>query len=368
MILLGAERGLSQQKANGCMPAGRNGPWDDPDTPVRNTSHWLITFLKAQEISGQERYRKAAKSALAYLLSSEARPEGVAWHHRDSSKSKTNGLVGQAWTIEALWYALESDLGESLESVLRNVIMAHPFNSHLAAWEYIELDGSSQRTMFTINQQIWFTAMVSRVANSLSDAELQHRVRTFLDHLEEKISLTDEGAIHHYQSVPAQPRAIVSYILANAKQRRIPKPILQLIRPENKEVVRERTIGYHSFCLTGLAVLAEENPDHAIWESEKIEKSIAFSMSDEYFSEVSDNRFGFQYNVPGFEIPYCMRVFSDIGVTDGSVVDTRKWIDEQFNRHWNRDSQSLSRNTVDPRTLSARLYEATRIVCSKSQM
>jgi hypothetical protein len=45
-----ADRGLRFQKEDGSFPPGYNGSYDDPETPVRNTGHWLITFLKAYEI------------------------------------------------------------------------------------------------------------------------------------------------------------------------------------------------------------------------------------------------------------------------------------------------------------------------------
>lgn len=362
LVIQSANTALSQQGSNGQMPAGRNGPWDDPDTPVRNTSHWLITFSVVYNITEQEKFRKAAQSALTYLTSAEARPEGVAWHHRNSEKSKTNGLVGQAWTIEALHHAYVADIGGNNDVELKKVIAEHPFNSHLGSWEFIDLNGESNKTMFTLNQQIWFAAMVNRVATRLANSELQNQIEIFLDTLEEKITLTSEGAINHYLSIPSSPKAVISYLLANANQKRVPKPVLQLFRPDNTSTVHERSIGYHSFCLTGLALLAECNPTHSVWETEIIRGALKYANSENYFESVSQNPFGFQYNVPGFEVPYALDVFSELGKINFNRETGESWTKEQFKRHWDPELKTLSRNTVDPMTLSARIYEATRLL------
>ena len=61
MILLSASSALKLQKEDGSMPAGWNGPYHQSETPVRNTAHWLITFLKAYEITNNARYKRGCK-------------------------------------------------------------------------------------------------------------------------------------------------------------------------------------------------------------------------------------------------------------------------------------------------------------------
>lgn len=41
-----ASVGLDLQRKNGSMPPGMNGPYGEEETPVSNTCHWVITFLK----------------------------------------------------------------------------------------------------------------------------------------------------------------------------------------------------------------------------------------------------------------------------------------------------------------------------------
>ena len=42
-----ADVGLKLQHELGNMPSGKNGPHKHEMTPVRNTSHWLVTFSAA---------------------------------------------------------------------------------------------------------------------------------------------------------------------------------------------------------------------------------------------------------------------------------------------------------------------------------
>ena len=51
IISLSASSALKLQRDDGSMPPGWNGPYRQQETPVRNTAHWLITFLKAYEIT-----------------------------------------------------------------------------------------------------------------------------------------------------------------------------------------------------------------------------------------------------------------------------------------------------------------------------
>ena len=71
-----ARAALDLQREDGSFPPGRNGVYDEPETPVRTTSHWLTTLSKVYEITGDEVFAEAANDAADYLLSEEARPHG----------------------------------------------------------------------------------------------------------------------------------------------------------------------------------------------------------------------------------------------------------------------------------------------------
>ena len=82
---------------------GHNGPYKDVETEARNKSHWLITLIKAYDITHDTKYLNLARDLADYLISDEVRPHGFSFYHRSKDgKDKCNGLIGQAWTLEAL--------------------------------------------------------------------------------------------------------------------------------------------------------------------------------------------------------------------------------------------------------------------------
>jgi len=71
-----AQAALDLQRPDGSMPPGHNGLYHDPETPVRNTAHWLLTFQKVYQITQVDAYRQAVQKALRYLCQADLRPSG----------------------------------------------------------------------------------------------------------------------------------------------------------------------------------------------------------------------------------------------------------------------------------------------------
>ena len=69
LIVESATHALEDQSHDGSKIPGFNGPYHDPETPVRNTAHWMISFLKAYKITGEDRFRFGAERAAYYLQS-----------------------------------------------------------------------------------------------------------------------------------------------------------------------------------------------------------------------------------------------------------------------------------------------------------
>ena len=81
-----ARHGLTlQDPGDGSLPSGHNGSYGDVETPARNTSHWLMTFVWAHRRSGDPAFRDAAQRAAAYLQSEALRPHGASFWHRSSA-------------------------------------------------------------------------------------------------------------------------------------------------------------------------------------------------------------------------------------------------------------------------------------------
>ncbi len=271
LLVEGASAGIELQDESGSMPSGNNGPWNDPETPVRNTSHWLITFLKAYNITDDDQFHEAAVSALEYLQSEETRPQGKTFHHRKNpEKDFCNGLIGQAWAFEALVTATR-ELGDpEPESLAETVFLQHPFDYERGLWQTVEITGEVLGYDMTFNHQLWFAA----TGAMLSDEEILEQVRIFLDNLEENLRLYDSGLVYHKVWRDFSVSDHVRYLTGGndlefglRRYRDIARTLLS--RNNYDEQIIYRSIGYHSFNTYAFAMLKERFPDHDFWESKK---------------------------------------------------------------------------------------------------
>ena len=126
---------------------------------MRNTAHWLVLFATTHWRSGEPRLREAALRAARFLASAETRPAGATfWCRSSPGKDACNGLVGQAWAIEALAEAAASLDAEPLAKLAEMVFLRHPFDERARLWRRVEVDGRVLGPDFTLNHQLWFAA------------------------------------------------------------------------------------------------------------------------------------------------------------------------------------------------------------------
>ena len=85
------------------IPIGHNGPHFDSDTTARNTANLLKIYVKAYQITGDPKFLSGIDECIHTLLSNKLFPNQTAFLCRTSfGKDNTNGLIGQAWVLEAL--------------------------------------------------------------------------------------------------------------------------------------------------------------------------------------------------------------------------------------------------------------------------
>ena len=111
LLYLLAKENITKQQLDGSFIGGVNGPYNDKETPVRNTAHWLVLLCKVLKNRKDNALEAAAHKAVDYLLSSNARPMQAAFFCRTNrKKDSTNGLIGQAWAMEGLIAAFNTCL------------------------------------------------------------------------------------------------------------------------------------------------------------------------------------------------------------------------------------------------------------------
>lgn len=345
IIVLSAASALPLQSETGAMPAGHNGPYQDEETPVRNTAHWAIVFLKAHEISEEEKYINAAKKCLEFLMSKEARPMGATFFCRKNPhKDLTNGIVGQAWAIEALIQLSEATSNQEALDLALEVFKFHPFVERFGAWKRVNVEGSYNSMDVTFNHQLWFAAIGGILGMKTQDEETLKMVRIFLDRLDQNLAVYSNGLIRHkyykYLKGSWPGKLNNAYMMT-----KVPAKYMKM-----------KSVGYHSFNLYGFALLKLSYPEHDFWSSRKFQMSIRYAQSDAYWEQIDSSKYGFPYNPPGIETAFALQVFG------GEAALIQKWLDRQFQTTWDPQRQMLDAGeNFDSNTAGARLYEATRI-------
>ena len=341
-------------ETSGMMPAGHNGPYHDPETPLRNTGHWLITFAKAYELTNEDEFLTAVEQTAEYLTQSEHRPSEATFRHRSAeNKDQCNGLIGQAWTIEALAVAAETLDKPELYELAEEVFCSHPFDEQIYFWERIDVDGTNLSFDRTFNHQLWFAAAGGLLADE--NDEIKRQVRGFLEQVDRTMRTYESGLIRH----PLDPKVRLSlYVRHPAKYRGLMRSrVLGMFQPPNrKNALRSKARAYHGFNLYAFAVLKEQFPKADIWDSPVFNRTIDYVQNETFRKQVDSSNLSFSFNPVGFEIAYALETFD---AADRSV--RREWVQRQLTESFDGDSLLMTRDAEDPNTLAARLYEATRL-------
>ena len=347
---------------------GHNGPYNDPETPVRNYGYWLITFSKCYELTGNKIYLEKIRELAEYLISDNARPFGYSFHHRfKKGKDKCNGLIGQAWTFESLALASSVLDCKKYAEVADEVFFQHNFNEEFGLWNRLEIEGEILSIDDTFNHQLWFAACAS-LLNTTRREDIRERIFCFLDCLPENLSVLDNGLIYHPierrlnrndfgRSIKSDIKKVAKISLSFLWNKEIKS---NHYNKEYKGKMIIKSVGYHQFNLYAFALLKESFPDHPFWRSLPFQKTVDYLISDEFKNGLDENRYGYPYNPPGFEVPFALSMFTDLTVDELADISSW-WVNEQFNRCYESETRMMGRNTDDPLTHTARVYELVRL-------
>ena len=359
------------RKTENYFKPGHNGPYNDAETDIGIKSHWLYFFSRMYQLTNKTNCLNMVENLSNYLISNKARPLGYSFHHRlNNSKDKCNGLIGQAWTFEALAFAFSVLGDKKYIEIAEEVFFQHEFNEDLGLWNRLEIDGKVLSIDYTFNHQLWFAACASLFDTPRRD-KIHERIFRFMDCLDENLTVLDNGLIYHpierslnQMGSGWSRRSGLNKLVKNSLSfLRIIDEKKKKLHQINKKKMINKSIGYHQFNMYAFAILKENLPDHPFWKSPEFNKSVNFLLSDEYKNEVSENKYGFPYNPPGFEIPYALKVFADIS-SDELIKISSLWVNEQFKRCYNTETKMMDKNTEDPLTHTARIYELSRLPIS----
>lgn len=356
----------------GYIKGGHNGPYYDPETPVRNTANWITIFAYYFKTTSDQKYLAAVNKLAHYLISKEARPMKASFYSR-TNKTLSNGLIGSAWAIQGLLSAYEVTGNNEYLNVSDEVFSMFVFNNQNAMWKILEVDGT-QTSIYdtTLNHQIWFAAAGYEIYSRNKNDEILEKINAFFDCLSNKFRIYPSGLIKHgmYPNYSKLEKC-----LAMAKKTRDFSNTLR-----RKKIQKYKEHGYHIFNLYALAIIYDLGYRHGFYESSKFRKSVEFVCSDNLKKSLEEklskeqmrnmtkvkstdvNIFGYGYNVPGFEAPYVLSVFKDkINNCDEHITFYKT---RQLELTFDRELKRFMLNTEDQRTLESRLCEYIRYLTS----
>ena len=360
LIVLSANKGLELQNENGSFPKGNNGPWHDKDTYVRTTAHWAILENYAFKLTGNEEFETCALKACDYLLIEECRPQGYSFFCRENKrKDKCNGLIGQAWALEALIEigGVDPNRRKYLDYAVEAIgCFTYDYRKHM--WKTTEVNGKKGLKCRTLNQQIWFSVMVLIAGELTNNRDLIEVALDYFDNMSIHIKTAESGLIGHFNK---QNKMIE--ILYNSRKV-LYERIFKRRHFDNFEMTL--SIGYLSFILYGLSILYARSSSYEFWQTDKMKGLIqnAYNYVEKnkpYFCGDDGNNYVWGYNPVGIEIAYTIQSF---GTYLGSNIyedSIQYWLVLQMQNYYDLEEGMMSKNTIDEIILAARFYEAARL-------
>ena len=348
LLLLSAEHILNLKKKTDSFPAGHNGPYKDTETPVRNTSHWLFLLAALYLKTGDNKWKIESNKVIEYLGSSQARPYHKTFHCREKKgKDRCNGLIGQAWAIEALVHAAKAFDRHDCYNLAEKVFLIHPWDLTSGIWQRVEVEGTVLTYDGTFNHQLWFAAAASQLTKT---PMAQKRARIFLDKITERVQLYPNGIIFHSSSIS---------LLANYLKCGFKVFLRELRNRLKNQTMRNRlylkSVGYHGFNLYAFAMLKKKYPEARIWKTDNFKMLLNAHRNDMFIRDLKNSEFGFRYNLSGIEIAYGVETFFQ------DKKEATLWLNRQFKETFLDEYRPLSRDVPDPNTAMARIYEAARL-------
>ena len=335
-----ARAALDLQREDGSFPPGRNGVYDEPETPVRTTSHWLTTLSKVYEITDDEEFAEAANDAADYLLSEEARPHGYTFHSRNvEGKDKCDGLVGQATPIRGLALASSVFDRPELFEEATGIFFLHPFNTRIGLWERIEIDGSNLSFDRTLNHQIIFAA----ASTSLIDGSkaVRKRIKTFLDLLSDNMCIHSDGVVRHYVRPPLTDILKIA-AKSHSHWSLLWNEFAARYHARSSEF-RKKEIGYQLTILAALARIKRCSPHHEIWDHPQTKSALDFIQTSDYKRQIRKQKLNYGSMTPGIDYAQVLMTFEN-----PSDREIRSWIELEIDRKYDPETRLLTQETSDP--------------------
>lgn len=368
LLINSAKKCLLEIEEKGYIAGGSNGPYNDNETPYRVCAHWIFIFDYLYQETNDKKYLNAIKKLGEYLYKEFLNNKHVVFKCRQKEgKDTVNGTIGNAWIIEGLIKLSEILKDDKYYYAAVEIFKCFSYDKNMGLWNRIEYDGKELGFDGTFNHQLWLAAAGTQILAYKDNKAIRDEINDFLSHCKSNLifNIYNDGLIKHFSLQNRSLKSIVKYYLRDLKN-----SIKGLL---NKPNMRYKEEGYHYFAMYGFALVYSKFYDHSLFKTNKFRKSLKYTFNKEnylklinqnkYFDgtklaskfDVKSNIYAYAYNSPFLELPYIYKTFK------GELMNN-----DEFNELWNiqKDitvvNNYMSKNTNDPVTLSARMYELVR--------
>lgn len=347
---------------------GINGPYDDPETRVRNLSHLVIITAIEIITFNNSRYLEVLNLMGKELLSLRD-ANGLYVIREKREKDICNGVIGHSWVNEALVYLYRVTNDYSYLNAADKISSFHAFEPNIGLWGRPQMGIDDRAIDYTLNHQLWYAASLCELNTVKKNSEYEKQILRFMDCLNRNMKLTTNGKIAH---------SIYSRIYISNKIKNYVKEVLNYIMEILKcPSMAYKEEGYHLFNIMALCRIAKIYPDHPFFKSKKFNRAIRYCNSDKLkkgllnpnyqvdrslHNEIVDmeekdiNIYGYPYNVPGFEIAFCSEVLEE-----KILLSVREYIlNKQFDLTFSSENGFFGKKCHDSNTINYRVYEYYR--------
>lgn len=348
---------------------GVNGPYKDNETNVRKYAHLLVLYsnvIKSNLFSNSEDLKPRLNLILKKLLNNPNYKSGAYFKSRtNTKKDEVNGVIGVAWVIEGLCASYEILKDEKILSFLNVVVSSIKFDNNRMLWERPTHNINNKSGIDeTFNHQLWL-AYSFIYYSKVSNKNISNDVRNFFKNLENHLNIHKEGLIKH---------ALENRLgLKNIFKTIIKKFIIFFRSVANNTTTKYKENGYHLFNMFAFARIKFLGHEDLFINSKKFKMSLSYSSSEKLFKELSSNkeetdfykistsstlnynRYGFPYNVSGFEFLYLNKIFKlNLEKISLNYIDCQL---KTYGYNYNSKKFEKKMNTEDEINLLLRVYE-----------
>lgn len=328
-----------------CAIAGVNGPYDIEETPIRTTAHWIITFSIMYEQTKDRTYFDIIKRFSEYIKDKVDKTENGAVICLLSDKDNTNGLIGLAWTIEALIRAADVLQSKTYLLSAQKIYDSQMYDWKNHIWHIVDSEGTHRGIDRAFNHNLWFAASGYQLALKINDKLMQGQVDDFVNNMNKHFFVYKSGLLSHFTYKCGKPiddcKTMLRFFFCQLSGKGT---------PWNSRNIVEYERAYHLFSMYAFARLFSLNPHYEFWNTKKFSKLKRYALNINNFLNYKDEaEYAYFYNSPAFEYPLIYFSFAE-----NKNVNTANILLENHKKIvWN----SAEEVHYDRITLDARIYE-----------